>query len=268
MRELCCSSWTVTFPSILPLPPWQTSPAQWGKGLSGKYPHSLFFPAPMEEAGPLKAGLLASHPEHRGDPNHQSHQILHEEQNQIWTAHLSDLQREKEGKAGLQQPPFTSQAEMIPLCPEPKQTRAGFLCSLAPGAWPRGCRAQGCLTQKAQLLWGPGLYLYFWPFVPALDNCEMFSSPHIGKNRSFDGINLYRTRCWGCSWEKCQWSFMDDPLFPQEFKVQVPGSYQPGQTFSLQGDQLNLRTLPRSFCTHRACLEKKTNIFCPGRSLG
>lgn len=60
---------------------------------------------------------------------------------------------------------------------------------------------------------------------------------------------------------------MDDPLFPQEFKVQVPGSYQPGQTFSLQGDQLNLRTLPRSFCTHRAGLFGKEDKYFLSREV-
>lgn len=61
---------------------------------SVRNPYSLFFPAPVEEAGPLKAGLFAAHPEHGGDANHQGHQVLHEEQNQVWTAHLSDLGRE------------------------------------------------------------------------------------------------------------------------------------------------------------------------------
>lgn len=136
------------------------------EGLSVKYPHSLFFPAPVEEAGPLKAGLLASHPEHRGDPNHQSHQVLHEEQNQIWTAHLSDLQREKEGKARLQHPAFTSHTEMIPPCLEPKQTRAGFLCSLAPRSMTEGLQGPGLPHTKGSTAvrsWPLFVFLAFCP---------------------------------------------------------------------------------------------------------
>lgn len=63
--------------------------------LSLRYQYSLFFPAPVEEASPLETGLFASNPEDRGYPNYQSHEILHEKENQIWTTHLSDLQRGK-----------------------------------------------------------------------------------------------------------------------------------------------------------------------------
>jgi len=63
-----------------------------------RYPHSLFFPASVEKASPLKTGLLASNPEDRGYPNDQGHEILHEEENQIRTTHLSDLERKKREK--------------------------------------------------------------------------------------------------------------------------------------------------------------------------
>lgn len=58
----------------------------------------LFAPASVHEAGPLEAGLLAAHPEHRGDSHHQHHQILNEEENCSWMAGLLHLRgEEKDG---------------------------------------------------------------------------------------------------------------------------------------------------------------------------
>lgn len=62
------------------------------------YHNSLFFLAPMEEAGPFKAGLFTSNPEDRWNPNHQSHQILHQKEDQVWTTHLRDLEGADKGK--------------------------------------------------------------------------------------------------------------------------------------------------------------------------
>lgn len=45
-----------------------------------------FAPLSMEEAGPLKAGLLAPHPEDGGDPHDQHHHVLEQEEAQIGTA--------------------------------------------------------------------------------------------------------------------------------------------------------------------------------------
>lgn len=53
----------------------------------------------MEEAGPLKAGLLTAHPEHRGDPYDQHHQVLDEVQGQVGSTsalHLQDAEEEEE----------------------------------------------------------------------------------------------------------------------------------------------------------------------------
>lgn len=36
----------------------------------------LFASASMQEVGPFKTGLLAAHPENRGDAHHQHHQIF------------------------------------------------------------------------------------------------------------------------------------------------------------------------------------------------
>lgn len=36
----------------------------------------LFASASMQEAGPFKAGLLTTHPENRGNPHHQHHQVF------------------------------------------------------------------------------------------------------------------------------------------------------------------------------------------------
>ena len=43
----------------------------------------LFASLAVEEASPLKAGLLAPHPEHRGDSHNQHHQVLDEEEDQV-----------------------------------------------------------------------------------------------------------------------------------------------------------------------------------------
>lgn len=56
--------------------------------------NSLFLLAPMEEAGPFKTGLLTANPEHGWDPDHQSHQILHQEEYKIRAAHLRHLERD------------------------------------------------------------------------------------------------------------------------------------------------------------------------------
>lgn len=58
--------------------------------------HSLFFPAAVEEAGPLKAGLFASDPEDRRDSHNESHQIFHQKEDQVWVTHLGNLEKEKE----------------------------------------------------------------------------------------------------------------------------------------------------------------------------
>lgn len=53
----------------------------------------LFASLAVEEAGPLEAGLLTAHPEHRGDSYDQHHQVLDQEQDQVGTTgalHLSD----------------------------------------------------------------------------------------------------------------------------------------------------------------------------------
>lgn len=47
----------------------------------------------VEEAGPLKAGLLAAHPEDRGDSHHQHHHVLEQEQAQLRTAAAVHLRR-------------------------------------------------------------------------------------------------------------------------------------------------------------------------------
>lgn len=46
----------------------------------------------VEEAGPLKAGLLAAHPEHGGDAHDQHHQVLDEEQGQVGSTGVLHLQ--------------------------------------------------------------------------------------------------------------------------------------------------------------------------------
>ncbi len=51
----------------------------------------LFASLAVEEAGPLEAGLLTAHPEHRGDPHDQHHQVLDQEQGQVRTAGLLHL---------------------------------------------------------------------------------------------------------------------------------------------------------------------------------
>lgn len=53
--------------------------------------NSLFASAAMKKAGPLEAGLLTAHPEHRRDADHQHHQVLHDEQNQVRPARLVHL---------------------------------------------------------------------------------------------------------------------------------------------------------------------------------
>lgn len=50
----------------------------------------------MEKTGPFKARLFASNPKYRGNPDYESHQILHQKENQVWTTHLSNLQGGKE----------------------------------------------------------------------------------------------------------------------------------------------------------------------------
>lgn len=46
----------------------------------------------MEKTGPFKARLFASNPKYRGNPDYESHQILHQKENQVRTTHLSNLQ--------------------------------------------------------------------------------------------------------------------------------------------------------------------------------
>lgn len=112
----------------------------------------------MEEAGPLKTGLLASNPEHRGDPNHQGHQVLHEEQNQIWMAHLSDLEREKkrENEDSAAQSWLTTGLGTHLNHPSLPGAKANTVrIPLFPGSAEcdrESCTAQGWLRQKAQLL--------------------------------------------------------------------------------------------------------------------
>lgn len=137
--------------------PTQT-PFQDRKGsLSVTCPYALLFPAPVEEAGPLKTGLLASNPEHRGDPNDQGHEILHEEQDQIWTAHLSDLGREKRRKRRFHDPSWLSAGLWTHLNhPSLPRAKANIVRTpLFPGSTEHDrerCTAQCCLRQKAQLL--------------------------------------------------------------------------------------------------------------------
>lgn len=50
----------------------------------------------MEKTGPFKACVFASNPKYRGNPDYESHQILHQKENQVWTTHLSNLQEGKE----------------------------------------------------------------------------------------------------------------------------------------------------------------------------
>lgn len=52
---------------------------------------SLFFAMPVEETGPLEAGLFTADPKHWGDAHHQHHQVLDEEQGDIWPACLFHL---------------------------------------------------------------------------------------------------------------------------------------------------------------------------------
>lgn len=61
------------------------------------------------------------------------------------------------------------------------------------------------VKQKPQPLWGPSLYLYFWSFVCALNNCEILSSLQVMKTHFFDRTNLHKTRCYIRCWEKPQW---------------------------------------------------------------
>lgn len=56
----------------------------------------LFASAPLQEARPFKTGLLAAHPEHRGDPHYQHHQIFNEEHHHGWSSGLLHLERERE----------------------------------------------------------------------------------------------------------------------------------------------------------------------------
>lgn len=51
----------------------------------------------MEETGPLEAGLLTAHPEHRGDSYNQHHQVLYEEQHQVGVTGLLHLEQTEEG---------------------------------------------------------------------------------------------------------------------------------------------------------------------------
>lgn len=51
----------------------------------------LFASASVEEAGPLKAGLLTAHPENGGDPHHQHHHVFDQEQSHYWPAGLFNL---------------------------------------------------------------------------------------------------------------------------------------------------------------------------------
>lgn len=52
----------------------------------------LFASLAVEEAGPLEAGLLTAHPEHRRDSYDQHHQVLDQEQGQVRTTGLLHLQ--------------------------------------------------------------------------------------------------------------------------------------------------------------------------------
>lgn len=51
----------------------------------------LFASLAVEEAGPLEAGLLTAHPEHRGDSYDQHHQVLDQEQGEVRTTGLLHL---------------------------------------------------------------------------------------------------------------------------------------------------------------------------------
>lgn len=187
-----------------------------------KYPRSLFFPAPVEEAGPLKTGLLASNPEHGGDPNHQGHQVLHEEQNQVWTAHLSDLEREKGTKDCL------GTHLNRPSLPGARANTVGI--PLFPGS-PEHDREPSPGSHKRLHCWEVLAFICISALLSrALNNRETFSSLQIGKSRSFDGINLYRTRCCGCSWEKRQWKLHGWSALIlrslEEFPVSLPREFK------------------------------------------
>lgn len=58
----------------------------------------LFASASVHETGPFETGLLAAHPEHRGDSHYQHHQIFHEEQNRSWVAALLHLRGQERMK--------------------------------------------------------------------------------------------------------------------------------------------------------------------------
>lgn len=55
----------------------------------------LFASLAVEETSPLKAGLLASNPENRGDSHNQHHQVLDEEEDQVGATGVLHLQERK-----------------------------------------------------------------------------------------------------------------------------------------------------------------------------
>lgn len=54
---------------------------------------SLSLAGPVEEVGPLGAGLFAADPEHGRDPHHQRHQILDQEQREVRPVQLRCLKQ-------------------------------------------------------------------------------------------------------------------------------------------------------------------------------
>lgn len=81
-------------------------------------------PLAVEEAGPLEAGLLAAHPEDGGDPHHQHHHVLEQEQAQVGTAaglHLQQTARQSDSATGCNNPLRSSgglgSGQLTPLSP-------------------------------------------------------------------------------------------------------------------------------------------------------
>lgn len=68
----------------------------------------------MEETGPLEAGLLTAHPEHRGDSYNQHHQVLYEEQHQVGVTGLLHLEQTEEGGVSAVTPPPPVPSQVFP----------------------------------------------------------------------------------------------------------------------------------------------------------
>lgn len=80
----------------------------------------------MEETGPLEAGLLTAHPEHRGDSYNQHHQVLYEEQHQVGVTGLLHLEQTEGGVSAVTPPLPPSQ--VFPAVPVRLVTLSAQVC--------------------------------------------------------------------------------------------------------------------------------------------